>query len=143
MGRRHAAFPLSHPTPAFPLRFTTASRFTVSNRTGWLMAGPAVALIATCVILPFRLCHCAVLTNQRLVSPNPTEFVGLSTYRQLLGVTMLTLDPLRNDAGAMVMKDGQPEYPSLRARTRNNPDRPDLAGMRERFSFSLGGESRT
>jgi multiple sugar transport system permease protein len=69
--------------------------------------------------------------------------VGLSTYRQFLGGTMLTLDPLRNDAGAMVMKDGQPEYPSLRARTRNNPDRPDLAGMRERFSCSLGGESRT
>ena len=45
--------------------------------------------------------------------------------------------------GRMVMKDGEPEYPSLRSLTRNNPDRPDLAGMREWFSFSTGGDSRT
>jgi multiple sugar transport system permease protein len=120
-----------------------ASRFTVSNRTGWLMAGPAVALIASFVILPFVFAILLSFTNQRLVSPNPTEFVGLSNYRQLLGVTMLTLDPVRDDAGAVVTKDDKPEYPSLRALTRNNPDRPDLAGMREWFSFSLDGESRT
>jgi multiple sugar transport system permease protein len=120
-----------------------ASKFTVSNRTGWLMAGPAVLLIAGFVILPFFLAIAFSFTNQRLISPNPTEFVGLSNYRQLLGVTTLTLEPVRDDAGAIVMKDGEPEYPSLRALTRNNPDRPDLAGMREWFSFSFGGEDRT
>ncbi|MDP3195596.1 carbohydrate ABC transporter permease [Tabrizicola sp.] len=120
-----------------------ASKFTVSNRTGWLMAGPAVLLIAGFVILPFFLAFAFSFTNQRLISPNPTEFVGMSNYRQLLGVTMVTLEPVRDDAGAVVMKDGAPEYPSLRALTRNNPDRPELAGMREWFSFSLGGEDRT
>ena len=120
-----------------------ASRFTVSNRTGWLMAGPAIVLIAGFVILPFFLAIGLSFTNQRLVSPNPAEWVGLSNYRQLLGVATLTLAPVRDDAGAVVMKDGAPEYPSIRSLTRNNPDRPDLVGMREWFSFSLGGEART
>jgi multiple sugar transport system permease protein len=129
----------------FPFRIEAimASKFTVSNRTGWLMAGPAVLLIAGFVILPFFLAFGFSFTNQRLVSPNATEWVGLSNYRQLLGVATVTLEPVRDDQGAIVMKDGEPEYPSLRALTRNNPDRPDLAGMREWFSFSLGGEDRT
>ncbi|HLQ17573.1 MAG TPA: sugar ABC transporter permease [Tabrizicola sp.] len=120
-----------------------ASKFTVSNRTGWLMAGPAVLLIAGFVILPFFLAFYFSFTNQRLVSPNATEFVGMANYRQLLGIATVTLEPVRDDSGAIVMKDGAPEYPSLRALTRNNPDRPDLAGMREWFSFSSGGDSRT
>jgi multiple sugar transport system permease protein len=135
-----------HPPPALSLHLVEAimaSKFTVSNRTGWLMAGPAVLLIAGFVILPFFLAFAFSFTNQRLISPNPTEFVGMANYRQLLGVTTLTLEPMRDDSGAIVMKDGAPEYPSLRTLTRNNPDRPDLAGMREWFSFSLGGESRT
>lgn len=120
-----------------------ASKFTVSNKAGWLMAGPAMMLIAGFVILPFFLAIGLSFTNQRLVSPNPTEFVGLSNYRQLLGVATVTLEPLRDDAGHVRMKDGVPEYPSIRSLTRNNPDRPDLAGMREWFSFSTGGEAKT
>lgn len=119
-----------------------ASKFTVSNRTGWLMAGPAVLLIASFVILPFLFAIGFSFTNQRLISPNPTEFVGLANYRQLLSVTTLTLEPERDSAGTIVMEGDAPKYPSLRALTRNNPDRPDLAGMREWFSFSVG-DSRT
>ena len=120
-----------------------ASRFTVSNRTGWMMAGPAIALIAFFVILPFLLAVVLSFTNQRLVSPNPTEWVGLENYRQLLGVTTLTLEPLVDEQGQVVMKDVAPEYPSLRSLTRNNPDRPDLAGMREWFSWGGDGGSIT
>lgn len=119
-----------------------ASKFTVSNRTGWLMAGPAVLLIATFVILPFFFAIGFSFTNQRLISPNPTEFIGFANYRQLLDVATLTLDPVRDDAGQVVLKDGLPEYPSLRSLTRNNPDNPHLNGMREWFSFNLG-EART
>ncbi|MFN4192535.1 MAG: carbohydrate ABC transporter permease [Tabrizicola sp.] len=136
-GSRRQPFPLSSDEAIM------ASKFTVSNRTGWLMAGPAVLLIAGFVILPFFLAFYFSFTNQRLVSPNATEFVGMANYRQLLGVTTLTLEPVRDETGAIVMKDGAPEYPSLRTLTRNNPDRPDLAGMREWFSFSFGGDSRT
>lgn len=107
------------------------------------MAGPAILLIAGFVILPFFLAIAFSFSNQRLISPNPTEFVGLENYRQLLSVTTLTLEPLRDDAGAVVMQDDVPVYPSMRSLTRNNPDRPDLAGMREWFSFSAGGDTRT
>lgn len=119
-----------------------ASKFQQSNRTGWLMAGPAFALIAGFIILPFFFAIALSFTNQRLISPNPTEFTGLANYRQLLGVATLTLDPLKDETGAVKMKNGEPEYPSLRSLTRNNPDRPDLAGMREWFSFGWG-EART
>lgn len=120
-----------------------ASKFTQSNRTGWLMAGPAILLIAGFVILPFFLAIGLSFTNQRLVSPNPTEFIGLSNYRQLLDVATLRLEPVRDATGQLVLKDGAPDYPSVRSLTRNNPDRPDLAGMREWFSFSTGGAART
>ncbi len=119
-----------------------ASKFLVSNRTGWLMAGPSILLIAGFIVLPFLFAILFSFTNQRLVSPNPAEFVGFANYRQLLDVTTLTLEPERDAAGAVVMEDGVPKYPSLRSLTRNNPDRPDLNGMREWFSFG-SGESRT
>lgn len=107
------------------------------------MAGPAAFLIGMFVILPFVFAIVLSFTNQRLISPNPTEFTGLSNYSQLLGIGMLTLDPARDEAGAVkVAADGQPEYPSLRSFTRNNAEHPNLNGMREWFSFGWG-ESRT
>ena len=57
-------------------------------------------------------------TNQRLISPNPTEFTGLSNYRQLLGIGVLTLDPLKDASGAVQMTDGAPVYPAVRSFTR-------------------------
>lgn len=120
-----------------------ASKFMKSNRTGWLMAGPAAFLIGSFIILPFVFAIILSFTNQRLISPNPTEFTGLANYRQLLGMSLLTLDPLRDEAGAIQMTaEGTPEYPALRSFTRNNPDHPSLNGMREWFSFGLG-DSRT
>jgi len=119
-----------------------ASKFLVSNRTGWLMAGPSILLIAGFIVLPFLFAILFSFTNQRLVSPNAAEFVGFANYRQLLDVTTLTVEPERDAAGAVVMEDGAPKYPSVRSLTRNNPDRPDLNGMREWFSFGHG-DSRT
>ena len=120
-----------------------ASKFTRSNSTGWFMAGPAAALMALFIVLPFLFAIGFSFTNQRLISPNPTEFVGLSNYSQLLGVGLLTLEPERDDAGDVVREaDGSPTYPALRGYTRNNADYPHLDGMREWFSVSMG-ESRT
>lgn len=120
-----------------------ASKFTRSNSTGWMMAGPAAALMALFIVLPFIFAIGLSFTNQRLISPNPTQFVGLSNYSQLLGVSFLTLEPERDDAGAIVREaDGSPTYPALRGYTRNNEDYPQLDGMREWFSVSLG-DSRT
>ena len=120
-----------------------ASKFTVSNRSGWLMAGPAFGLMVVFILLPFVFAIGLSFTNQRLISPNPTEFIGLSNYRQLLGMGVLTLEPLTDEAGAVKLKDGALEYPAVRSFTRNNPDYPQLDGMREWFSFSSGGQART
>lgn len=120
-----------------------ASRLSTSNRAGWLMALPGFGLIILFVILPFVLAFALSFTNQRLVSPNPTEWVGLSNYRALLGVGVLHLEPERDDAGNVVTdENGAAEYPRLRSFTRNNPDYPHLAGMSEWFSFDRG-EGRT
>jgi multiple sugar transport system permease protein len=115
-----------------------SSKFRNSNRAGWLMAGPAILLITGFVILPFFIAIALSFTNQRLISKNATEFTGFANYRQLLGVSTLTLSPLVDDTGAVIMKDGTPQYPAVRKFTRNNPDYPDLAGMREWFSFDRG-----
>jgi multiple sugar transport system permease protein len=116
-----------------------ASRLMQSTRSGWLMAGPAVALILGFVILPFIFAFWLSFTNQRLVSPNPTEFVGLDNYRGLLGVGTLYLEPVRDESGAVTMTDeGTPEYPRIRDFTRGNPDYPQLEGKREWFSVPWG-----
>jgi multiple sugar transport system permease protein len=121
-----------------------ASRLSTSNRAGWLMAMPGFGLITLFVIVPFLLAFLLSFTNQRLVSPNPTEWVGLKNYTDLLSVGTLYLEPVKDDAGNVVMAaDGSgPEYPRLRDYTRNNPDYPNLDGKREWFSFGWG-EGRT
>ncbi len=119
-----------------------ASKLTQSNRAGVLMALPGVVLIATFIILPFFLAFAYSLTNQRLASPNPTEYVGFENYSGLLGLSVFTLEPERDDAGNAVIEDGEIQYPRLRTFTRNNPDYPNLQGKREWFSWQ-SGESRT
>lgn len=115
------------------------SRLMQSTRSGWLMAGPAIALILGFVILPFLFAFWLSFTNQRLVSPNPTEFVGLQNYRGLLGISTLHLEPLRDESGATLLTaEGTPEYPRLREFTRGNPDYPHLEGKREWFSLAWG-----
>lgn len=120
-----------------------ASKFSRSNSAGWLMAGPATLLMLVFVVLPFIFAIVLSFTNQRLVSPNPTQFIGLANYQQLLGVGLLTLEPERDAAGAIVRdEDGNAKYPPIRSFTRNNPDYPHLDGMREWFSLQVG-DART
>ena len=116
-----------------------ASKLTQSNGAGWLMALPGVALITTFIILPFFLAFAFSLTNQRLASPNPVEYVGFANYEKLLGVALFKLEPERDDAGQVIRDDeGQIEYPRLRKFTRKNPDYPHLEGNREWFSWAWG-----
>ena len=123
---------------------TVARRSKLFSKTGWLMAGPAFGLILVFVIAPFVLAFGLSFTNAKLSSPNPIEWVGSSNFSRLLGVGMLTLDPVRDEAGAVVRDaDGRLRYPRLRDYTRNNPDHPQIQGMQELTSFSLGGEQRT
>ena len=116
-----------------------ASKLMRSDRAGWLFAGPGFLLMIVFIILPFFFAFWLSLTNQRLVSPNPAEFVGLKNYHDLLSIGTLYLEPVRDAAGAVVMaEDGTPEYPRLRDFTRGNPDFPHLDGKREWFSIGWG-----
>ncbi len=116
-----------------------STKLTRSNKAGWLMSLPGFGLIFCFIVLPFLFALGLSLTNQRLISPNPTEFVGLSNYSQLLAFGMLTLEPERNENNEIVRDDdGQPEYPRIRSLTRGNPDYEHLSGMREWYSWQSG-----
>lgn len=107
---------------------------------GWLMAAPAIILIFMFLILPFVMAFGFAFTNQRLISPNPTEFVGWRNFENLLTVRTFTLDPLLDDETGLPIldEDGSLTYPRLRDYTRGNPDYPELDGLREWFSWNIG-----
>ncbi|KFC66915.1 Sugar-ABC transporter [Devosia sp. LC5] len=106
---------------------------------GWSLAGPAIFLITLFLIVPFILAFTLSFTNQRLISPNPTEFVGMRNFEQLLGVGTLVLQPETDEAGALVRDaTGELSYPRVRDYTRNNADYPQLDGKREWLSWNWG-----
>ena len=115
-----------------------ASQLTRSNRAGWAFALPAFLMISLFIIVPFFFAFWLSLTNQRLISPNPTEFVGLKNYTDLLSVAVIDLAPERDDAGTVLRDDdGEIQYPRVRTITRN-PDFPQYKGMREWFRWHWG-----
>ena len=110
---------------------------------GWLMAFPALLVLTIFLVIPFLMAFVMSFTNQRLVSPNPTEWVGMRNFERLLTVRLFTLEPERDESGALVYDDeGGIAYPRLRTFTRKNPDYPQLNGLRE-FTSWQSGENRT
>lgn len=108
--------------------------------TGWLMASPAILLLLGFLIIPFLFAFVFAFTNQRLISPNPTEFVGLRNFQRLLTVQILPLEPVVDEAtGEPVLDEaGNFTYPRLRNFTRNNPDYPQYDGLQEWTSLNIG-----
>lgn len=100
------------------------------NLAGWGLFGPAFIGIGLFLIAPFVLSIVLSFTNQRFVSPTPTEFIGTANYQRLLGVTMITVDPIPGTETNAV-----PEYPRTREIIRS---RPDLKGYFEWFRFEIG-----
>ncbi|HEU0235214.1 MAG TPA: sugar ABC transporter permease [Candidatus Limnocylindrales bacterium] len=108
------------------------------GRLGWLMAGPAILLLIGFLVLPFILAFGLAFTNQRLISPNPTEFVGTRNFEGLLTVKVLSLEPERNEAGGTVIgEDGAPVYPALRDITRDRASQ--YYQLQEWLLFDVGG----
>ena len=109
----------------------------------WLFALPALIVLTLFLIVPFLGAFVMSFTNQRLISPNPTEWVGMRNFERLLTVRAFTLEPERDESGAVVYDDdGMIAYPRLRTFTRKNPDYPELNGLRE-FASWQSGENRT
>ncbi|MBX2838455.1 MAG: sugar ABC transporter permease [Gammaproteobacteria bacterium] len=107
------------------------------------MAGPAFSLIVVFLIVPFLMAIVFSFTNQRLVSPNPTEWVGTQNYDRLFGIALLTLEPERDETGDIKLKDGEPVYPRLRNFTRKKDEYPQYFRKREFVSFARGDSRRT
>lgn len=105
---------------------------------GWLMASPAMILLLTFLIIPFFLAFYFSFTNQRLISPNPTEYVGLANFKQLLTIKILSLDPILDESGQPILdEEGNYTFPREREFTRN-PDYPQYQGLQKWTSWDIG-----
>jgi len=122
-------------------RRVLASKFTRSNSAGWLMSGPRYFLIGLFVIVPFLVCNRLSFTDQRLVSPNPAQWIGGANYQQLLGVNVLTLQPELDSSGNVVLDRIRPtKYPAIPA---SRAATPTTRNMRDAGVVQLAGRQRT
>ncbi len=119
-----------------------ASKLTRSTKAGWAFALPGFSLLFLFIIVPFFFAFWLSLTNQRLVSPNPTEYIGFKNYQDLLGLAVITIEPERDESGAVVTdEDGEIAYPRVRTITRSD-DFPQYKGMREWFRWQSGDNAK-
>ncbi|MEM7677344.1 MAG: sugar ABC transporter permease [Myxococcota bacterium] len=58
---------------------------------GPLFCVPALGLLLFAVVIPFFVAFAITFTDQRLLSPNPTRFVGLENYRRLLAIDLVEI----------------------------------------------------
>jgi len=99
---------------------------------------PALLLFALFVVLPMLLAAGATMTNHRLMSPEPTKYIGLDNYRRLLALNVTVVDPVRDAQGAVVRDEEGVRYPTWR---QVRKDKPELEGYRPAFQSDIG-ESR-
>lgn len=129
---------------AVSARKTTTQKFNLMRRqearAGWAMIAPAAFLMLGFLIIPFFMAFGFAFTNQRLISPNPTEFVGMRNFERLLTVKVLPIEAeVDPDTGATVRDEaGNLVFPRSRNFTRDNPDYPELNGLQESFSWVRG-----
>ncbi len=71
--------------PKRRVRRRRISRLKSDARFAWLFLTPGAVLLLLFVIVPFAAAIWFSVTNQRLISPLPTRFVGLDNYREQLG----------------------------------------------------------
>ncbi|MFL6631650.1 MAG: carbohydrate ABC transporter permease [Massilia sp.] len=98
-------------------------------------AGPALLLFGVFILLPLLLAAGATFTNHRLVSPEPTRYVGLENYRRLLALQVIEVEPLRDAAGAVVRDEEGVRFPTWRQTRRA---RPGLADYRPAWQAQFG-----
>ena len=99
---------------------------------------PAILLFLSFVVLPMLLAAGATLTNHRLMSPEPTRYIGLENYRRLLALKPAIIEPVRDAAGTPLRDEDGVRFPTWR---QVRKERPQLDGYRVAFSVDVG-ESR-
>ena len=93
----------------------------------WILGSPAFIGLFMFLLLPFFMALGLSFSNQRLVTANPTEFVGMRNYDRLIGLSILSVE---TEEGV---------YPRSRDFTRNATDYPQYVGFREWFYFDAFG----
>jgi multiple sugar transport system permease protein len=104
-----------------------------------LLGGPAFLLLLVFLISPFFAGIGYSFTDQRLISPNPTQFVGLRNYTRMVRLAVLPLDPLVDEKTGQPQRDenGQWLYPRSRQFTRDETKYPQYAGLTEWFNLHI------
>jgi multiple sugar transport system permease protein len=107
---------------------------------GWAMGAAAFLLLLIFLVGPFFLGIWYSFTNQRLISANPTEFVGLRNYTRLLRLGILPLEPVVDETTGEFQRDeeGNLLYPRSREFTRDEENYPQYAGLTEWFTVDRG-----
>ncbi len=119
-------------TPMIPPETVRTNRAGPDVVPAILMAGPAIVLLLLFLIGPFFAGITYSFTNQRLISANPTEFVGARNYTRLLSVSLLSVQADgTDDSGAL-------QFPRSRDFTRDTELYPQYAGLREWFYLDIG-----
>jgi multiple sugar transport system permease protein len=98
-------------------------------------AAPALLLFAAFILLPLLLAAGATLTNHRLVSPEPTRYIGLENYRRLLALQIVAVEPLHDAGGAILRDEDGVRFPTWR---QTRLAQPELAGYRPALRIDLG-----
>ncbi|WP_320152679.1 sugar ABC transporter permease [uncultured Tolumonas sp.] len=89
---------------------------------GWLMGSPAFLGLILFIFVPFIMALVLSFSDQRLLSPNPTEGVGFRNYDRLLAVTLLKQDALHDDQQKILLDEkGAPQFERLRTVLRKDP----------------------
>lgn len=101
----------------------------------WLMGLPGLTILITFVLLPLILGSFWSLTNQRLISPVPSRFIGLSNYQDLLSVKVI---PLEEEIAQRGLAD-DPDDDPLRVILRSDPA---FAGYREWFRIESANTTK-
>ena len=75
------------------------------RRLAYMLVAPTFILMFAIMIYPFGQVFYASMTNGVFASSQPTEFVGLDNYRDLLSVTVKTLGPELDESGNPVIDE--------------------------------------
>lgn len=105
------------------------------QRSAWIMGMPGMVILFTFVALPLALGAYWSLTNQRLISPVPSRFVGLDNYRNLLSLDIISLEQEIEARGLTGPEVTNP----LREILRSDPR---YSGYREWFRLTSGSQTR-
>ena len=106
----------------------------MEERTALFLLIPSFVILILIAFYPFGQVIYSSLTSAKFASSEPTQFVGLDNYRNLLSVTIRRLPAQRDDSGNVVVKDGVKQYESWVRVLPRSPRR-----YRSVFEFGLFG----